>query len=121
MKKRILALVVILLIAFPLLVLAHSGRTDSNGGHYNRKTGEYHYHNGGPAYNSSSSSSYSQPADVVSIQKEQMRLTELGYDPGPADGIKGQKTIEAIKQFQRDNGLSVDGVVGNQTRQSLQI
>ena len=52
MKKRILALIVILLIAFPLLVLAHSGRTDSNGGHYNRKTGEYHYHNGGPAYNS---------------------------------------------------------------------
>ena len=25
----------------------HSGRTDANGGHYNRKTGEYHFHNGG--------------------------------------------------------------------------
>lgn len=25
----------------------HSGRTDANGGHYNRKTGEYHYHNSG--------------------------------------------------------------------------
>ena len=25
----------------------HSGRTDANGGHYNRKTGEYHYHGGG--------------------------------------------------------------------------
>ena len=24
----------------------HSGRTDANGGHYNRKTGEYHYHSG---------------------------------------------------------------------------
>ena len=24
----------------------HPGRTDSNGGHYNRKTGEYHYHSG---------------------------------------------------------------------------
>ncbi|MBI3584242.1 MAG: YHYH domain-containing protein [Nitrospinae bacterium] len=23
---------------------AHSGRLDSSGGHYNRKTGEYHYH-----------------------------------------------------------------------------
>ncbi len=121
MKKRILALVVILLIVFPLLVLAHSGRTDSNGGHYNRKTGEYHYHNGGPAYNSSSSSNSSQPADVVSIQKVQIRLAELGYDPGPADGIKGQKTIEAIKQFQRDNGLVADGVVGNQTRTALKI
>lgn len=25
----------------------HSGRTDANGGHYNRKTGEYHFHNRG--------------------------------------------------------------------------
>ena len=25
---------------------SHSGRTDSQGGHYNRKTGEYHFHNG---------------------------------------------------------------------------
>ena len=25
----------------------HSGRTDANGGHYNRKTGGYHYHNSG--------------------------------------------------------------------------
>ena len=25
----------------------HSGRTDANGGHYNRKTGQYHYHNSG--------------------------------------------------------------------------
>ena len=27
--------------------LAHPGRTDSEGGHYNRKTGVYHYHNSG--------------------------------------------------------------------------
>lgn len=25
---------------------AHGGRLDKNGGHYNRKTGEYHYHRG---------------------------------------------------------------------------
>ena len=29
---------------------AHSGRTDANGGHWNRKTGEYHYHHGYPAH-----------------------------------------------------------------------
>ncbi len=27
------------------LSFAHSGRTDSSGGHYNRRTGHYHYHN----------------------------------------------------------------------------
>jgi hypothetical protein len=26
--------------------IGHPGRTDANGGHYNRKTGEYHYHSG---------------------------------------------------------------------------
>lgn len=31
-------------------VCAHSGRTDANGGHYNRSTGEYHYHHGYPAH-----------------------------------------------------------------------
>ena len=29
------------------LAYTHSGRTDANGGHYNRKTGQYHYHNSG--------------------------------------------------------------------------
>jgi hypothetical protein len=34
-----------------ITVSAHSGRTDSNGGHYNNSTGEYHYHCGGnPAH-----------------------------------------------------------------------
>lgn len=31
---------------FTSYVYAHPGRLDSNGGHYNRKTGEYHYHDG---------------------------------------------------------------------------
>lgn len=29
---------------------AHSGKTDSNGGHYDRSTGEYHYHHGYSAH-----------------------------------------------------------------------
>ena len=32
------------------ITLAHPGRTDGNGGHYNRSTGEYHYHHGYPAH-----------------------------------------------------------------------
>ncbi len=38
------------------LAYGHSGRTDSQGGHYNRQTGGYHYHNGGSS--SSNTSSY---------------------------------------------------------------
>jgi hypothetical protein len=32
------------------MVSAHSGRTDSSGGHHNRKDGGYHYHHGRPAH-----------------------------------------------------------------------
>ena len=35
---------------FPICAYAHSGGTDSNGGHYNRSTGEYHYHHGYSAH-----------------------------------------------------------------------
>lgn len=34
----------------PNYVAAHSGRTDSSGGHYDRRTGSYHYHNSGTSY-----------------------------------------------------------------------
>lgn len=46
--KKLLVLVLALLLSLP--VLAHSGRTDSKGGHYNRSTGEYHYHHGYPPH-----------------------------------------------------------------------
>ena len=37
--------ILFLLLIFPISVFAHSGRTDANGCHTNRKTGEYHCHN----------------------------------------------------------------------------
>lgn len=41
-------------------VYAHPGRLDSNGGHYDRSTGEYHYHDGGSSGSSGGSSSDSE-------------------------------------------------------------
>lgn len=43
-------LVIVTVLSSFLFVNAHSGRTDSNGGHYNHSTGEYHYHHGYPAH-----------------------------------------------------------------------
>lgn len=45
----------------------------------------------------------------------QERLIALGYKPGPADGIDGPKTQEAVKAFQRDKGVTADGIVGPRT------
>ncbi len=38
-----------------------------------------------------------------------------GYTPGPIDGIFGNMTGQAVRAFQRDNGLLVDGIVGPST------
>ena len=53
-KSNSIFVATILVIAFvfcsPVVSLSHSGRTDGNGGHYDRSTGEYHYHHGYPAH-----------------------------------------------------------------------
>jgi len=46
-------------------------------------------------------------ATVFAIQ---MELNALGYDVGSADGIPGKKTTTAIKKFQRDQGILIDGI-----------
>lgn len=50
--KKLALLFVLLLLLLPVstYALAHGGRTDANGGHYDRSTGEYHYHHGYPAH-----------------------------------------------------------------------
>jgi peptidoglycan hydrolase-like protein with peptidoglycan-binding domain len=49
----------------------------------------------------------------------QRRLKALGYDPGPLDGIRGRLTIRAVKAFQSDRRLAVDGIVGPRTTAAL--
>lgn len=52
MKKILLsfASAIVLLSLMITCTLAHSGRTDSNGGHWDRSSGEYHYHHGCSAH-----------------------------------------------------------------------
>lgn len=49
----------------------------------------------------------------------QKRLTAQGYGVGEIDGSFGQKTLEAVKAYQADYGLTVDGIVGAKTWASL--
>ncbi len=43
--RKIVFLFILFIIFIISFSFAHSGRTDSNGGHYDRSTGIYHYHN----------------------------------------------------------------------------
>ncbi|WP_124065751.1 peptidoglycan-binding protein [Clostridium sp. E02] len=56
------------------------------------------------------------------VEKLQSRLIELKYNCGStgADGIFGNGTYRAVINFQRINGLSVDGIVGSETWEVLE-
>lgn len=60
----------------------------------------------------------SRGVDVVEVQDI---LTMCGYDCGAVDGVFGTKTLDAVKRFQKDNGLDPDGVVGGKTWAALAV
>ncbi|MBQ4579878.1 MAG: peptidoglycan-binding protein [Clostridia bacterium] len=53
------------------------------------------------------------------VRKMQNRLKELGYLKGSADGDFGAATETAVKAFQAQNGLTVDGKAGTATLNKL--
>lgn len=53
------------------------------------------------------------------VRRMQTRLKELGYYKGSVDGDFGTGTEEAVRAFQRQNGLTVDGKAGSYTLDKL--
>ena len=51
------------------------------------------------------------------VKKLQQYLIDSGYDIGSygLDGVYGNDTANAVKKYQKDNGLTVDGIAGNNT------
>ena len=135
-KKKTTKTIIALLIAMPLttqLAFAHSGRTDSNGGHKDNKNasglGSYHYHCGGhPAHlhnngvcpysgtsssssssstsSNSGSSTSSQEAVIAAAKKE---ATDSGYNAGYTAGCHGEEfndTNSSTYSTEYKNGYS---------------
>ena len=55
------------------------------------------------------------------VKTLQRKLQELGYYTGSIDGIYGSGTQAAVREFQRKNGLGVDGLAGTQTLTALYL
>lgn len=55
------------------------------------------------------------------VTQIQTKLRDWGYYTGTVDGVYGSKTEEAVKYFQKKNGLTVDGKVGPATQKALGI
>ena len=61
------------------------------------------------------------PTQTERVKKVQTLLQRLGYDVGDTgiDGKYGPRTERAVRRFQQDNGLRVDGIVGPETVKAL--
>lgn len=53
------------------------------------------------------------------VKELQRRLKQWGYYSGEVDGIYGKATVEAVKYFQKKNGLTADGIAGKSTFAAL--
>lgn len=57
-------------------------------------------------------------ADVLEIQQ---RLGQFGYFRGRPTGIYDKKTLQAVKDFQKDHNLKSNGVINQETKEALGI
>lgn len=140
--KKVFVITLCICLFFPSnIATAHSGRTDSHGGHHDYKNrsgiGDYHYHHGmGPhlhphgvcPYSSSSSAKNkattrqkSSGYNASTIKKVQNKLNKLGYHCGSPDGHCGRKTQNAIRKYQRKKGLTVNGKINKKLLNKLKI
>ena len=69
---------------------------------------------------------YEQPTEMIrygsrgnGVRWLQWMLSAAGYDCGKADGIAGVKTVAAVRAYQQDHGLAVDGLAGKKTVATL--
>lgn len=138
-KIMIMTMCLSLLLSYSVS-FAHSGRTDSSGGHHDNKNasglGYYHYHCGGhPAHlhpngvcpyssaakTSTTTKKISKYYRSTTVKKVQTKLNKLGYKCGTPDGIYGTKTKSAIKKFQKKKGITVNGKINKTLLKKLNI
>lgn len=53
------------------------------------------------------------------LEGVQDALTKLGYKPGAVDGKDGPNTQKAVRAFQTDSKIRVDGIAGPETKGAL--
>lgn len=70
MKRKSILIIMSITLLINTFSLAHSGRTDAYGGHYNHSTGTYHYHSG------SYSGEYTGPVEEGGVKIEDVEETE---------------------------------------------
>ena len=70
-------------------------------------------------FQTAQAATYRQGSSGSAVRTIQTKLKNWGYYDGAVDGIFGSQTTEAVKYFQRKNGLTADGIVGPATLKAL--
>jgi peptidoglycan hydrolase-like protein with peptidoglycan-binding domain len=55
------------------------------------------------------------------IKQVQEALKNKGHDPGPADGVMGPKTQQALRAFQKESGMQATGRLDDKTASALGV
>lgn len=55
----------------------------------------------------------------MTVLQQQCLLSYLGYNPGPLDGVMGERTQGALSRFRQDAGLEPEGTAGEETWRAL--
>lgn len=55
------------------------------------------------------------------VREAQQALRDLGYQPGPVDGLVGPRTREALARYQRSQKIQVTGRLDSETMVRLDI
>lgn len=116
-KQIILSLIsfIILITLSSSAAFAHPGRLDSNGGHYNRKTGEYHYHDRLHTESDNSSSTESDnnysPNIKLSVNQKKLLLNTGAVAVAIIDSALLYFLIRQycrIKKYSNSTGISIN-------------
>ncbi|HBD95740.1 MAG: hypothetical protein A2015_12865 [Spirochaetes bacterium GWF1_31_7] len=96
-----------------ILSYSHSGKTDANGGHWNRKTGTYHTHNGGSTntYNGNSIKANTSYYNSTFTNED---AGKYAYVTQNANLRKGSgKKYEIIKVLLKDSSVKIIKIEGD--------
>ena len=109
--KRFFLILFLLLLLFTVTVSSHPGRTDSNGGHWNRQEGTYHYHSGEYADRNSSGSSSETADDIepeVNIVEKETSEEEKEETSEKVIVMKKETPTKEESSTEKENSTGID-------------
>lgn len=118
MIKSKRAFILILFIGITGSVFSHSGRTDAYGGHNNRKTGGYHYHNAGSIHTAANPYQDHNTCGICNAIENKEKIAYLQkimkdkkYYTGEVTGVIDEETKKSIQKIQIKYGISPTGII----------